>query len=318
MAHLNDMEELLEGITDPDIKSYMKEALTCYMGGAYRGCIVLSCIALFDYLFFQLEELATVNKTAASIFKDVSQKREDQEVFESDLVNQLKKNKLIPELDAVFLNRVKDMRHKSAPEEARYIYADTIRKVLSQPILKTKYIIDHILEKLANSNFFPFKEDNKAIKEIVKKETQYLHTEALSYLIHNVFEKTKKVSEEGANAIYFLQGLALIGQKEALELIKKEIIEKNSDDTCCADFIVFLIKSNATLVSDLDAATAMRVQKLLELASGEINRLEALLNIAATIPKESFIEYYQDAFAKAVDDKPNASVVLELGNVVTS
>jgi len=43
---LSDMEELLGRIHNRAIVDYMREGLSCYHVGAYRGCIVLSYIAL--------------------------------------------------------------------------------------------------------------------------------------------------------------------------------------------------------------------------------------------------------------------------------
>ena len=44
MPHLTDMEELLGAIPSTETRDYMREAMSCYMAGAYRGCIVLAYI----------------------------------------------------------------------------------------------------------------------------------------------------------------------------------------------------------------------------------------------------------------------------------
>lgn len=61
---LSDMEELLSRIQNKAIVDYMREGIGCYHAGAYRGCIVLSYIALFDDLSQKLHELAKTNATA--------------------------------------------------------------------------------------------------------------------------------------------------------------------------------------------------------------------------------------------------------------
>lgn len=130
MAKLTDMEELASKIIDKNVQSYMREALTCYMTGAYRATIVLSYIALFDDILAKLDVLAKVNKKAKKIYDEVSKKRGNQEVFESDLINQLSSNNLLTSLDSTFLDILRQLRnkaahpsgHKPSAEEARFIY----------------------------------------------------------------------------------------------------------------------------------------------------------------------------------------------------
>ena len=83
MAGLMDMEELLARISNPDVVGYMREATKCYGAGAYRGCIVLSYIALFDDMRAKLSQLSTINKTARSVHTEVEKRANDQDVFES-------------------------------------------------------------------------------------------------------------------------------------------------------------------------------------------------------------------------------------------
>lgn len=89
MAHLTDMEELLSTVISNVVRDYMRKAMNSYMSGAYRGCIVLSYIALFDDLLAKLSELSKVNKAAKSIYMAAEKKKTDQEVFESHLIDQL-------------------------------------------------------------------------------------------------------------------------------------------------------------------------------------------------------------------------------------
>jgi hypothetical protein len=50
LVGLTDMEELVATVPEKDIASYLREAFVCYGAGAYRGCIVLTHIALFEGL----------------------------------------------------------------------------------------------------------------------------------------------------------------------------------------------------------------------------------------------------------------------------
>ncbi len=74
---LMDMEELLGRISNRAMVGYMREASTCYAAGAYRGCIVLSYIALFDDLRAKLDHLAKVSKTAQKVHKEVEKRAGD-------------------------------------------------------------------------------------------------------------------------------------------------------------------------------------------------------------------------------------------------
>jgi len=50
MRALQEMEEALKGISDPDLVPIMKEASRCYGIGSYRGCIGLCYLALIQTL----------------------------------------------------------------------------------------------------------------------------------------------------------------------------------------------------------------------------------------------------------------------------
>lgn len=98
MSSLRDMEELIGDIVDVELKEYMREALICYMTGAHRACVVLSFIAIFEDLFKKLDGMATTNRVAKAIFTEISKKRDEQKVYENDLLNKLKSEKIITEI----------------------------------------------------------------------------------------------------------------------------------------------------------------------------------------------------------------------------
>src|SRR5690242_11100331 len=108
------MEELLATIPGTSIRDYMFEAMNCYMAGAYRGCVVLSYIALFDDLLSKLGELASINTAAKTIFTEASKRKNDQDVYESYLIDQLTSKSLLSGLDSEFLKTLRTLRNKSA------------------------------------------------------------------------------------------------------------------------------------------------------------------------------------------------------------
>jgi hypothetical protein len=77
-------------VRDKDVANYMREAFVCYGTGAYRACIVLTHIALFDGLLRQVKALAPVNKVAKSISSKIEPLASGQKVFEKPLIDELK------------------------------------------------------------------------------------------------------------------------------------------------------------------------------------------------------------------------------------
>jgi hypothetical protein len=76
------MEELIATVPEKDIASYLREAMVCYGAGAYRGCIVLTHIALFEGLRQKLLALAPVNSAAKAVSVIIEPLAASQKVFE--------------------------------------------------------------------------------------------------------------------------------------------------------------------------------------------------------------------------------------------
>ena len=190
MAHLTEIEELLARILGTDILDYMREAMSCYMAGAYRGAVVLSYIALFNDLLAKLGELANVNATAKTIFLEATKKKADQDVYESYLIDQLASKNLISGLDSSFLATLRALRnvsahpsgHKPSPEEARFIFFENVDRFLSKPILSTTHLVDDLVTRLKNTNFFP-STSIADIRNVVGDELANLHDEAMPQLV---------------------------------------------------------------------------------------------------------------------------------------
>ena len=162
-VHLTDMEELIGGIVSSEARDYMSESLKCYQAGAFRACVVLSYIALFDDLRRKLAPLAVLNSKAKAIHEDIEKKAKDQEVFESLLADKLFSVDMIDAGQKTKLDIIIKLRNKAAhpsrihasAEEARFVFFETINKFLSQPQLQTTQAADAILLALTEGNFFP-------------------------------------------------------------------------------------------------------------------------------------------------------------------
>jgi len=160
---LRDREELVAQVVRADARDYMAEALRCYNADAFRACVVLSYIAVFDDLREKLVPLTKVNSTAKTIHQDIEKKAKDQEVFESDLANRLASTGLIDAGQKTKLDTIIQLRNKSAhpsrihasAEQARFVFSDVIEHFLSKPTLQTMHAADAVLAALPQGNYFP-------------------------------------------------------------------------------------------------------------------------------------------------------------------
>ncbi len=265
------MEELLCSVLSKNIANYMEEAMSCYMAGAYRGCIVLSYIALFDDLLSKLEVLGKVNRKAKNIYIQADKKKTDQQVFESYLIDQLSSNKLIPEIDTSFLKTLRELRNKSAhpsghtpsAEEARFIFYESINRFLSKPILSTTQLVDDIISRLKDEHFFPTA-NLKDIKTIVAEEIESLHEEALPQLITKLTEKfLDDQITISKNSSFFITGLAKINDSSINKLLIKYLLSKKSSDADYDLLIIKIISANGAIYNELSETTCKRLKKII-------------------------------------------------------
>lgn len=266
------MEELVSSVQREEIRDYMSESLSCYMAGAYRASVVFTFIALFDDILAKLGELGKLNKKAKTVFDSAIQKRADQEVFETYLIDQLKSNSLLTALDAGFLETLRTLRNKAAhpsghhasAEEARFVFFEAVSRFLSKPILSTTQLADEVLISLGNANLFP-STNIAVITKVVNKELTNIHPQTYPYLISKLLEKTRGLDATASkNARFFLNGLARVGDIEAVAALKKYVIEKRSSDNSYKREIISLISSNGKLFADCDEVTFQRIAVLVE------------------------------------------------------
>jgi hypothetical protein len=264
------MEELVGSIQDSQTMDYMSESLSCYMAGAYRASIVLTFIALFDDILTKLTELGKVNKKARGIADSASQKRADQEVFETYLIDQLRSNALLSSLDITFLDTLRTLRNKSAhpsghhasAEEARFVFYEAITRFLAKPILSTTQLADEVLASLGNSNLFPSTSID-AIAKVTARELQNIHHETYPYLVSKLLEKTQGADGTTTkNARFFLNGLAWNGDAHVLAALRKYVIEKTASNTAFSNVVLSLLCANGGLFQDLDEVTYQRIAVL--------------------------------------------------------
>lgn len=271
MPHLHDMEELISSIEDNQVKDYMKEAMSCYMANAYRACIVLTYLALFDDIVKKLGELGKVNKKAKKIHDEAQNKMNEQDVYENFLIEQLSSNSLLPTLDTNFLDIIRQLRNKSAhpsghsasAEEARFVFYESINRFLSKPILTTTQLVDNILARLDDKYFFPSTNITKT-SAFVEREISNLHNETYPYLINKLLEKYLNGSSQvKTNSEIFLTGLAYLKDKKSSSFIIKYVIDSKCSDSKCSNLILRLISANGSLVSNLETTTYDRLKSVI-------------------------------------------------------
>ncbi len=274
MTGLSDMEELLGRIENKAMVDYMREAISCYHAGAHRGCIVLSYIALFDDLGQKLHELAKTNKTAKDISKEVKQRQNDQQIFETYMVDQLKSAKLLTEPEASMLEQVRVCRNKAAhpsgvhasPEEARFVFFEVIDKFLSRPLLLTTQAVDALMDRLGNANFFPTN-DIKETKDIVLSELAGLHDAAMPFLTEQLVIACDDPNKSLArNAQRFLVGLAYLKKDDLTDQIRKRLVKAKADNSDFANLIVRVSSANPAVLDGHNQTTVLRLRSLLDAA----------------------------------------------------
>lgn len=308
MAHLRDMEELVSSIRNTEMKDYMREAISCYMAGAYRACVVLTFIAMFEDISKKLEELGKVNKKARNISQEIEKRKNEQDIFESYLLDQLKANNLIPAIDHDFYQMIKTLRNKSAhpsghkcsAEEARFVIYESITRFMCHPNFSTTQACDEILSRIGDDNFFPSNAISNTLAT-VKKEMSVVHETAIPYLLEKLIEKylaSEKITSR--NCDFFVNGLAKIDNDEVCKEIKARLIEKKITNKNFHAIIFSAICANAKLLNDTDPVTLSRIKPLLS---------EAISN-KSTSSSETMFDH-PAAFFRSIIEQNMASFITE-------
>jgi hypothetical protein len=316
MTALADMEELLGRISNRDMVDYMREALTCYGAGAYRGCIVLSYIALYDDLRAKLAELAKINTAAKSIWQEVENRRGNQEVFESYMADQLQKEKLLTKAEHKQLEIIRDIRNRSAhpsgvhakPEEARYVYRCVIDDFLAQQLLKTTHAVDAVVARLPKANLFPTTVFEDVV-EIARSEVAEVHPSAFPYLVKELLQLRGDADPVvDKNAGRLLAALGAFEDKALSGLIQKKLVEACSHDPDYGPWIGRAIAVDAGVLTGLKPDAVLRVRALLKtsvvnpttrITSKLSHPVTQLAQMVDTLGEETVLADYKE-FADAV------------------
>ena len=279
----------------------MTEALRCYQAGAFRACVVLSYIAVFDDLREKLSPLAKVNATAKTIHLAIEKKANGQEVFESDLANQLASARLIDAAHKTKLEIIIQLRNKAAhpsrvnasAEEARFVFFEVIDKFLSEPQLQTTHAADAIIAALPKGNYFPSTQINE-IKDTVEADIKTLHDQAAPYLVHKLVELRDSGDSTAKNvARSYLMGLASLKSPLFRAPLQKTVVIGKGQDSDYAAVIIALLRVDPALADNLANVASKRIVSLLKSAIAETSAEKPLTRLAHPLGwLRSFIEVH--------------------------
>ena len=330
MAHLTDMEELLATIPKIETRDYMREAMNCYMASAYRGAVVLSYIALFDDLLAKLGELAAVNSTAKIIHTEATGKKDNQDVYENYLIDQLSSKQLISGLDTLFLSILRNLRNKSAhpsghnpsPEEARYVFFETINRFLSKPVLSATLLIDKLVARLINTNFFPSRTLDE-VSNVVRDELSALHDEAMPKLVAKlVYLVASSDTTTSKNSSAFLIGLAQLDKPSSNQAIQTILITSNADDATYKKVITETLSANGTIFNGLNDTTVSRIRSILaenissitsSLAETSLSHpITTFMSLARSMSESEFVSTFKPELKELFSKRAHSAFLIEL------
>jgi hypothetical protein len=272
MAGLTDMEELVATVSDKDVANFLREALACYGAGAHRACVVLCHIALFDGLRRKVKALAPVNSVAKAVSDAIEPLVSSQKVFETPLIQKLRAAALVTELEAQLLEQLNQQRNKAAhpsghivtAEEARFVFSETIQKFLSQPIRATSYIVDQLIGKIGDKNFFPSANIHD-MRAVVEQEIENLDTSAMPFLMTKLVSAYEGPDPDASrNSLNFLLALAWKQDDEIRKSLVKTLIGPKSSDDKNAEFFSMLVSCDPKILMTIDTATKLRCRALLQ------------------------------------------------------
>jgi hypothetical protein len=268
---LTDMEELIATVSDKDVADYLREALVCYGTGAHRACIVLTHIALFDGLRRKVKTLAPVNAVAKKVSDEIEPLATAQKVFETPLIQKLKAAAIITHLEAQLLEQLNNQRNKAAhpsghvvtAEEARFVFSETIQKFLSQPLRETSYVVDHIMEKIGDKNFFP-STNLGDMEAVVDQELANLDKMAMPFLIAKLVQAWDGGDSTAVkNSRDFLLALVERGDPDVRAPMIKALIDPKSSNDSNAEFFSMLATCDPEILTSVGPGTRLRYRALL-------------------------------------------------------
>jgi hypothetical protein len=212
-----------------------------------------------------------VNTVAKSVSDEIEPLAAAQKVFETPLIHKLKAAAIITQLEAQLLEQLNNQRNKAAhpsghlvtAEEARFVFSEAIQKFLSQPIRETSYVVDQVIGKIPDQNFFPSAMLND-MEAVVDQEIANLDKMAMPFLIARLVQAWDGAAPTAAkNALSFLLVLASKRDPDIRASVVKKLIDPKSSNDKNAEFFSMLATCDPEILTSLETGTKLRYRALL-------------------------------------------------------
>lgn len=203
---LRDLEEMLLRIENAASRAYMREAVLCYHGGAYRAAVVISVAAGMDDLRRKLNSVASSGGASATIKAAdalVDGRFKNQEAYEGTLLDQALAIDLVTPAEEKKLRTILSTRHlcghpsghDGSPEEARAAIAAMIDLIMSRPAMLGMTAVTDLMVRVVRPNFFP-KPDADAVRKVVSAELKVVSPANYPGLISRLIAATAELAEQ--------------------------------------------------------------------------------------------------------------------------
>jgi len=272
MISNTNMMKLLDKIMDQDAKAHMVESFKCYKAKAYRASIVMTCLALFDYLRRQTAALA-MNDTlgASSVQAELEKYADAEKAFERMLLENLGAKKILDDTKSMVAKNVLELRNHAAhpnnleltKADASKAFSDTIGHFLSKKVLNHLAPVDRLMERLAEATFFP-NVTEKNVRVIVRHELAEIdHQSGYPILISKLAAVLRGNSGPlQTNAVIFVAGLCTLKNPAIRSLIYTNIVARDpyipSRDSRLMEFVAL----DPELLSHSQHATRLKLDQL--------------------------------------------------------
>ena len=315
---LRDMEELLNSVSDIEIKDYMREALDCYNSGSYKACVIMSVIAGIYDLHKKVKAQANSNHKFRQLDMEVEKKKSELKPYERYLIEQCGTN----DIDMLNSNEVKelircfetrnDCAHPSnficSAEKARDIFSSIIDIICSKPVLFGCNSIDKIISDLEGEIFFPNLENEK-VKDIVQSNIDKFHSKAIEPLLKKIANTIINTNDntQRENAIYFLALSEKCIDNYNEDYLKEFLKDRNEK------YLLQLLGINSDI---LNCFTDIEIERLMQrfkncLKTMQINNLDDWIKVLLS---KRIIEnnYFYTTLDNLFNNENNISTILDV------
>lgn len=213
---LADLEELILRIPNQKDRQYFDEAVQCYFNGALRASVILSWIVGIDNLTSKLELLAKEDGEAKKKWSQVKAKRDNDETFESDLINAFGPGSLdiydLRQMEQLqYIRRIRNWcahatDYQPTPEEVRHCLRLVVDIILAAPVYRGYRYITRLSEQIKDTSFLPEKEYDQVVDDVLKKLRPGLYKTVAAKLVEVAFESGATPSTV-SNVKRFLGGM---------------------------------------------------------------------------------------------------------------